>query len=202
MSLNRESVTKADIVRAAALVFRREGYRSSTMNQIAAEVGLGKASLYHHIKSKESLLIALADAALGQSLPAVERIAAESDMLPCQKLYAAVHQHVVVTTELVGEIAAFTLYVQEIKDDQKRLYYMGQRRRYGDFMSEFVASALRFHGSQDNVTLVTFAILGMCNWMQQWYSADRVTVGTPEEIANNLSTIAMRMVKCDCDLDL
>lgn len=191
----RRTVTKAEIVSAAARVFRREGYRGASMNQIAAEVGLHKASLYHHIDSKESLLVALADVALGESVPAVERIGA-SDLAPCEKLREAVIQHVLITGQWTGEIVAFTLYAQEISDPALRSYYVGRRRYYGELVESLVGSALAVHDRSDDVSLVTFAILGMCNWMQNWYRIDGPV--PVEMISEAFASAALRMVGCAC----
>jgi TetR/AcrR family transcriptional regulator, cholesterol catabolism regulator len=186
-------VTRAEIISAAARVFRREGYRGSTMNQIAAEVGLQKASLYHHIQSKEELLIALAETALGESVPAAERITG-SDLRPCAKLRAAVIQHVLITAEWTGEISAFTLYAQEINDSAQRKYYVGRRRYYGELMHNFVESAMHAHGNHDDPDLMTLAVLGMCNWMQMWYRKDGEL--PIQGIAEHFADTALRMIGC------
>lgn len=195
---NRRTVTKAEIVSAAARVFRREGYRGASMNQIAAEVGLHKASLYHHIDSKESLLVALADVALGESVPSAERITA-SDLPPCAKLHEAVIQHVRITGQWTGEIVAFTLYAQEINDPILRNYYVGRRRYYGELIQALVQSALSAHEREYDAGLMTFAILGMCNWMQNWFRIDGPIPVTT--IAVGFADAALRMVGCSCDLE-
>src|SRR5579883_900294 len=51
-----QMVTLDDIVAAAAKVFRTKGYHAATVQDIAAEVGILKGSLYNHLDSKEELL--------------------------------------------------------------------------------------------------------------------------------------------------
>lgn len=46
-----------EILKASAKIFREKGYHASTVRDIAEEVGLLKGSLYHHIESKEQLLM-------------------------------------------------------------------------------------------------------------------------------------------------
>src|SRR5215217_2241015 len=43
---------------AARLIFQR-GYEATSMQEIAESCGLTKAGLYHHIKTKEALLLAI-----------------------------------------------------------------------------------------------------------------------------------------------
>lgn len=53
--------TREEILRAAFLVLQQHGYSGLSMNRIADEVGLQKASVYHHYSDKDSLLLALVD---------------------------------------------------------------------------------------------------------------------------------------------
>ena len=52
LNINR----KDQIIEAAALLFKKKGYAGTTMRDLAAELGIEAASIYHHIKSKEELL--------------------------------------------------------------------------------------------------------------------------------------------------
>ena len=65
------------ILDAAMLVFRRQGFRRSSIEQVAEAAGLTRQALYHHFKSKEALFRAvierLYEAALAAETAAVER---------------------------------------------------------------------------------------------------------------------------------
>src|SRR6266481_2998618 len=77
----RRKATRAQILRAAADLFRERGYPASTVDHIAARLGMSKASLYTHFRAKEANL----PARFARSLAAqkdrydkgVERIVAE-----------------------------------------------------------------------------------------------------------------------------
>ena len=47
------------ILDAAMLVFRRHGFRRSSIEQAAEAAGLTRQALYHHFKSKEALFRAV-----------------------------------------------------------------------------------------------------------------------------------------------
>jgi AcrR family transcriptional regulator len=51
-----KDLAKKRIIDAAYKIFYRKGYLSSTMNDVAKEVGVSKGSLYSYFKSKEELL--------------------------------------------------------------------------------------------------------------------------------------------------
>ena len=56
-------MTREDILEAAAQVFRQKGFHGASMQDIAEAVNLQKASLYHHVSSKQEILLALLDRA-------------------------------------------------------------------------------------------------------------------------------------------
>lgn len=55
-SLSGDSSTK--ILQTASRLFYEQGYYVTGINQVIAEAGVAKASLYHHFSSKEELCIA------------------------------------------------------------------------------------------------------------------------------------------------
>ncbi|MBI1855315.1 MAG: helix-turn-helix transcriptional regulator, partial [Chloroflexi bacterium] len=76
-------MTKTDILDAAAQVFRQKGYHGASMSDIAAAVNLQKASLYHHVSSKQEILLALLDHALEMLTERIAPIANQS--IPADK---------------------------------------------------------------------------------------------------------------------
>lgn len=50
-------VPRERILNAAAALFRRRGYKGTTVRDIAAEVGILSGSLFHHFQSKEEILL-------------------------------------------------------------------------------------------------------------------------------------------------
>ena len=69
-----QSVDREDILWAAADVLRRKGYDATTMKDIAAQVNLTAASLYHHFKNKDFLLLSVLELGLDLSTERLERI--------------------------------------------------------------------------------------------------------------------------------
>ena len=50
------STRREEIKNAAARLFRKRGYKATSMRDIAEAVGIKAASIYNHIKSKQELL--------------------------------------------------------------------------------------------------------------------------------------------------
>lgn len=51
-----KEIAKKKIIQAAVKIFSKKGFHKSTMDEIAKEVGVSKATLYNYFKSKEEIL--------------------------------------------------------------------------------------------------------------------------------------------------
>jgi AcrR family transcriptional regulator len=53
--------TRQKVILKASEMFLKHGYDNTPMSQLAKELGLSKAGLYHHYPSKEALLFDVID---------------------------------------------------------------------------------------------------------------------------------------------
>ena len=74
---------RAELFAAAVAVFAERGYRATSMRELAQAVGLSKSALYHYVRSKEELLVALYEDVLAQRLE--EQSAVRSSGLPADE---------------------------------------------------------------------------------------------------------------------
>lgn len=69
--------TRAQILAAARTIIDRDGWEKLTIRRLAAELGIGGTTLYHHVRDREDLLIQLlnehAELTLPTELPAEPR---------------------------------------------------------------------------------------------------------------------------------
>ncbi|MBE0689527.1 MAG: TetR family transcriptional regulator, partial [Anaerolineae bacterium] len=105
-----QSVNRDEIIEAAAEILQRYGYEAATMKDIAAAVNLTAASLYHHFRNKDALMLAVLEAGLEYILSQIEPVAA-GDLPPDEKLRAMVECHIVGVAEnrAVGAAMVFEI---------------------------------------------------------------------------------------------
>lgn len=87
----REQVLRARedaIVDAANRLLADKGFDLMTVDQVAAEVGIAKASLYKHFASKEALAAAALVRLLQHTQAVIDQQAAMADLSPWQRLRA------------------------------------------------------------------------------------------------------------------
>jgi AcrR family transcriptional regulator len=164
----------------AVRIFRQKGYYATSMRNIADAVGLQKASLYHYIPSKEALLFQIFERSSGALTQQLEAIAASHDSPP-DKLRRAIESHLVA---LCDQLDTYTVYLSERRALTNR--YHAKVRAEGEKHARLIEKILQEGIARKNfrardTRMVTLAILGMCNWLYQWYSPDGRL--TPQQIA-------------------
>src|SRR5438132_14126217 len=139
------------------------------MQDIAAAVGLYKGSLYHYIGGKEDLLVQVFERAMGTLLADVERIVADTSLGPSAQLRLIVQAHVACVAD---NLDALTVYLHEFRAlaGESLVTVRAQRDRYAQLVSEVVSrGVLVGEFETPDVGIATLGVLGMCNWVCQWY---------------------------------
>src|SRR5919201_6653515 len=135
----RLSFDRGEQVYTAALrLFREKGYHATSMQDIAAEVGLYKGSLYHYIGSKDELLAQVFERAMAGLLAEVERIAADTNARPSVQLRQLIRAHV---EAVANNLDALTVYLHEWRAlaGESLAQVRTQRRRYVSLIAEIVS---------------------------------------------------------------
>lgn len=163
---------EVEIKRAAARIFREKGYDATSIQDIADAVGILKGSLYYYIDSKEDLLFDVIKGAHEQGLEQV-RTWVEEEGPPATRLRAAIESHV---TGNLENIAAVAVFFQDFRalGPERRAEIVADRDFYDANLRELVQkgqAAGVFNPALDP-KLAVMAMLGMINWVYQWYRED------------------------------
>lgn len=153
----------------AAALFREKGYAGATTRELADRLGIRKASLYHHIDSKEAVLHALC-------MESIQRVAdAVSDAVDAaprgERLQRAVEAHLVtaLADRDMHETVLFELRhltAEHLEAALKRrAAYEAQLRELVE--AEQAEGRLRTDVSARHLTLM---LLGILNWSILWYA--------------------------------
>jgi TetR/AcrR family transcriptional regulator, cholesterol catabolism regulator len=158
-----------EVYTAALRLFREKGYHATSMQDIAAAVGLYKGSLYHYIGGKEDLLVRVFERGMGTLLADVERIVADTSLGPRAQIREVVAAHV---RAVADNLEALTVYLHEFRalEGGALERVRQQRERYTELVAEIIGRGVR-RGEfvAPDVGIATLAMIGMCNWMCQWY---------------------------------
>ena len=157
---------RAEILRAALAAFREHGYHATTLDDIAAQLGVRKTALYHYFPDKQSILLACHRDAIAD----LERITAAARTLPTAepRLRHVVREHVRVMTEALGG-SPLAFEVTSLAPE-RQAEIIAARDRYERDLREIVALGMR-EGTfrRGDPKIAAFILLGALNGIARWY---------------------------------
>ena len=161
---------RQEILRTAARLFQQQGYDATSMNDVAAALKLSKGGLYHHFQSKDEILFHIMSHAMEITEERVIKVARRIED-PEERLRTLIRLHIgVVLSEEDREITVM-LHENHPLPPALRRKINGRKKDYVHFVENLIADVRRKRGSTSQVTprAATFALVGMINWIYQWY---------------------------------
>lgn len=169
---SRLNERRGQILEKAAQLFCVKGYDSTSMSDIAEEVGITKAGLYYFVESKEHLLYLITDYGLDlldetvlKPLKTIKQPRALLEEL------IRLHTHMVLNrprevTIILHERTALTgVYREKI---------LQRKKEYIDYVRNLLIRLQKDGTARSDLdpTAATFFLLGSLNWIYQWYKVD------------------------------
>ncbi|MBI3983659.1 MAG: TetR/AcrR family transcriptional regulator [Gemmatimonadetes bacterium] len=158
---------RAEILEAALRAFRDQGYHATTLDDIAARVGVRKTALYHYFPDKEAILYACHR----ESLLEVGRLIEEARRgygTAAEQLAHVIREHVrLMTDTLQGSPFAFDVGALSPGHERR---VIAARDAYERQLRAIIEEGVR-RGEFAAVSpkVAVFAILGAINWIARWY---------------------------------
>lgn len=159
------------ILSAATESFHTKGFGQSSMRELARDVGLSVAGLYHYVEAKDDLLFAIIDSAVSQLLAELKE-ARKSTSAPEERIRALLAATVHVVVENRAEIRIQIDNTDKLAPARRAIIRDKQRECMMMVRNEL--ERLRASGRLQNldINVLTFALNGMANWIYYWYHPD------------------------------
>ncbi|MES2779142.1 MAG: TetR/AcrR family transcriptional regulator [Bacteroidota bacterium] len=175
---------KEQILQTSARMFKEKGYASTSMRDIATELGIEAASLYHHIKSKEEILETICFSMADKLITGIAEV---NDIYfnAEEKLRMAIKNHVQIITENIDQSAAF-LYEWRSLSEPKLSEFKALRNKYESEFKVILNDGVNEDLFDDvDQKFATLTILSTVSWINEWYNPKGKM--SAEEIAKKLS---------------
>jgi AcrR family transcriptional regulator len=161
---------RQEILRAAARLFQQQGYDGTSMNDVAAALKLSKGGLYHHFQSKDEILFNLMNHAMDITQERVinpVRGIAE----PEERLRTLIRLHIGVVLSVRDREITVMLHENHPLPPPLRKRINTRKKDYVHFVENLIAEVQISRASKRIVQprAAAFALLGMINWIYQWY---------------------------------
>jgi AcrR family transcriptional regulator len=179
---------KEQIIHTAAKLFKEKGYAATSMRDIATELGIEAASLYHHIKSKEEILDTICFATADKLLASIAEV---NDIYfnAEEKLRLAIKNHVYIISENINQSAVF-LHEWRSLSEPKLTEFKTLRDAYENELKVILKEGVDEDVFADvDQKFATLTILSTVNWINEWYNPKGKM--NAAEIATKLSDFIM-----------
>lgn len=206
MTTPEDRPTRERLLLAAITRFGARGFTSTTMQQIASDVGIGAPAIYNHFASKEKLLAAATSWGVDDFQQSV--LAIDDDTMPLiDRLHGLVDRHVRYQLEhiemarsndlLIDEVTLQDLLPADLADGlRSRLI------RHLDLLTELIEEFWSNDRPGDARTAAT-GVLSMCDRVTAWHgtangpSIDGVA-NTYWHMVESMLQPAQRSSSCNC----
>ncbi|MFO7585426.1 MAG: TetR/AcrR family transcriptional regulator [Anaerolineales bacterium] len=185
-------MTRDDILVAAAQVFRQKGFHGASMSDIAEAVKLQKASLYHHVASKQDILLELLDRALGMLTDGMNAVMAQ-DAPADERLRLAMRSYLQVMTDNL-DVTAVLLMEHRSLNEELQMRHIPIRDHFEEMWRDLIRE-----GNQagifdcSDVPMTVRGLLGVLNWTITWYRPEGTL--SPEQIADHFSEMFLEGIR-------
>jgi len=171
------------ILRTAARIFAEKSYHSTSMRDISRETSVSLAGLYHYCKSKEELLFLIQDHCFGRVLERLGQRLSEASN-PIEKLRIFIDNHLSFFAANMAEMKVLSHEADSLAGDlhahvstKKRQYTRVARKILSEVQQNATAARAQRTRRTDrrsvvrpmDLTVATYALFGMMNWIYNWY---------------------------------
>ena len=162
---------REQILEIATHLFQR-GFRATSLDHVAAEMGVTRPALYYYFRSKEELLAAIYDRAVGVLIDRAAALFVQG-LEPDALLRRLIEVHV---RTMLQERPIVRVYFQE-KDSLGEVASRSVKAKEVEFTkmmaSTIMAGQAKGMFRPGSPELIVNAILGMLIWVHEWYRPER-----------------------------
>jgi AcrR family transcriptional regulator len=179
-------MTRNEILEAAAQIFSQKGYHGASMQDIALAVNLQKASLYHHVSSKQEILFDLLNRGLDILINRVED-AIDVPGPPDVQLRKATLAYLCTLTEHQDLASVLLLEYRSLEPDYHDRH-IPKRDKFEQIWRDLIQEGVDagcFNCAHPSLS--ARALLGVLNWTVTWFRVDGPM--SAEDIANQVSDL-------------
>ena len=158
---------REELTRTAARLFAERGYHGTSLADVAEALGIQKASLYHHIDSKEDLLWEVAWAGAEAFHGALDALPADAPA--SERIRLALRGHLRVVAEQLDAATVFTREWRALEGD-RRERFTAERRRYEERVRDLFREGVEGGELRTDLEVSTAALLFLsaANWAYTW----------------------------------
>jgi AcrR family transcriptional regulator len=159
---------RQQIIDKAAALFDSESYSSTSMDDIAAAIGIAKPTLYHYFPSKAQILFDIHEELIDTLLARHEE-RVRKHLRPREWLLEIMEDILEFMQTRPGHMRVFFEHYRELPEEQRDIIQV-KRDHFQEILEDLLAEGVRVGDFRPmDVRLTSFEIFGACIWAYQWY---------------------------------
>lgn len=176
---------RAAVLRAAVQMFNERGFHQTSLDDVAARLGISKPTIYHYLGNKDQVLLECVSIGLGQLIEAAEQ-SRRSAGSGVDRLIAFLVRLAEVNMDDFGRCVIRT--GDEALVPESRVRFRALKRQIDSDLRGLIAAAVA-DGSIPpcDVKLMAFTLAGALNWPARWHGPTGALA--PEVIARQMVAI-------------
>lgn len=182
------------IGKVAARLFSRKGYLDTTMDEIATAAKISKGGMYYYFQSKTEVLYFILSNYMDLVLQDLEqniRHIKTSNESSNDSLKFIISRHIELYSNNLSE-AKVLLHEANCLPAKYFKIIAEKQRKYHQIVGSVLLELFKDHIPKDRLTVLTFTLFGMCNWIYSWY--DPKGSVTPKELSEMIYDIFIKGV--------
>jgi AcrR family transcriptional regulator len=163
---------------AAVKLFNEKGYLETNMEEISSAAKMSKGGIYHYFYSKSEILFFILNNFMDLLLEGLEeKLKGIEGGL--QKIKFLIYRHIEFHTKHPS--VSKTLLQQGHLLRSKYKTIAEKEKKYYQIVTSVLSDFEGGHIEKEKLTVITFTLFGMCNWIYSWYNPKGPV--TPEELS-------------------
>ncbi|MFC4006969.1 TetR/AcrR family transcriptional regulator [Nonomuraea purpurea] len=182
---------RAEIIAAAAKVFREKGFRGATLADVAASLNTDRATLYYYVGSKEELFHEIVQGAAEANAKQAEDIR-DGEGSTVDKLRQLI---TMLMSSYAEHYPYLFVYIQEdlsrVGDGRSKWErdMKAINKRYDDAVIQIVQAGLDDGTIRPTgpARVIAYGLIGMVNWTHRWYRDNAPGMPSAAEIGGTFA---------------
>ena len=158
----------SSIAKAGAELFATKGFVETSMHDVATAAKLSKGGIYHYFTSKTELLDFIINSFIDIVLEGLEEDLAK-EKSDIDKLRKLIFRHVELYPQNMYKAKVLISEAHNLPRKSRKKILVKEKEYYR-IITEVLSGYLGSSIEKDQLTMITFSLLGMCNWIYRWYN--------------------------------
>ncbi len=182
---------KEQILQDIAELFFENGYEKTSIRDISRSLNISKPGLYYYFTNKQEMLFDMIfDFMERTNLHLFDEL--KNLKTPEDKLHCIIRNHINSFIKYPARMRVL-IYEAHSLDDEYYQKFKHKQLEYIAVIKEVLHEILKKNNSERNINVATFILLGMLNWIIQWYEPKGVV--SPDDLAEEMYSFFINGLK-------